>query len=215
MTSLATDSLSEIVQRLDDRIRQVDEERWLSSRYAAKTDRDALVSLYAFCYELARVRIVVSETGLGQIRFQWWRDALAEMEQGKPRQHDVVLLLDQQVKANRLKIASLQELVDQYETSFLEQDRSKEPEAYLAALAASLFAPVHSYGQTIRSIAPAWAALRRGEAVEIGETVRKLPSSIRPALAHFRLRRAWSRKIYPGPIRRRVSILLAAMTGSI
>ena len=61
MTSPASDSLKEIVARLDQRIQTVDEERWLSSRYAPEEARNALIILYAFYYELARVRVVVTD----------------------------------------------------------------------------------------------------------------------------------------------------------
>ena len=79
MTSPASVSLKEIVAHLDQRIQTVDEERWLSSRYAPDEARQALIILYAFYYELARVRVVVTDQTMGQIRYQWWRDALEEL----------------------------------------------------------------------------------------------------------------------------------------
>ena len=38
--------------------------------------RPHIHALYAFSLEIARVREIVSEPLLGEIRFQWWRDAL-------------------------------------------------------------------------------------------------------------------------------------------
>ncbi|MEM9054186.1 MAG: squalene/phytoene synthase family protein [Pseudomonadota bacterium] len=215
MTSPASDSLKEILVRLDSRIRRVDEERWLSSRYASPAHRNALIVLYAFYYELARVRVAVSDPTMGQIRFQWWRDALEELAKGEPRQHDVVLALELQIAGGAYEIAALQELVVQHETAFLAQDRGLEPEAMLAAIAARVLVPMHSCGELIRSIAPAWAQLRRGETVEIGVVVTSIPANLRPALAHFRLRRAWSAGRQPGRMGKRASILLAMLTGSI
>ena len=61
MTSPASDSLKEIHMRLDERVRAMDEPRWLASRYAAEADRTALIVLYAFYYELARVRVAVTD----------------------------------------------------------------------------------------------------------------------------------------------------------
>lgn len=215
MTSPASDSLREIVRRLDQRVRKVDEERWLSSRYAPGKQRDALIVLYAFYYELARVRLAVSEATLGQIRFQWWREALEEIRNGSVREHDVVIALGAQIEAGAYKPAALQELVTRHEAAFLKHDRRMEPEGYLAALAAKTLVSAHSYGEAIRSIAPAWAALRRGEKVPIGTVVTKLPGPLRPALAHFRLRRAWGEGRQPGRLGRRASILAAMLTGSI
>lgn len=45
--------------------------------------RTALWALYAFNYEIARTREVVTETQLGLIRLQWWRDAVAAIYEGK------------------------------------------------------------------------------------------------------------------------------------
>ena len=67
---------------IDKRVRKVDEDRWISSRYAPSAQRRALTALYALAYELARVRLAVSEETLGLIRFQWWREALTELEEG-------------------------------------------------------------------------------------------------------------------------------------
>ncbi len=48
------------------------------------------MSLFAFNLEIASTRERVSETMLGQIRLQWWRDALEEIRRGEPRRHPVV-----------------------------------------------------------------------------------------------------------------------------
>lgn len=64
------DHLTEIV-------RTGDPERYLSVLYAPEDRRQALSSLYAFNIEVARVRDTVREPLPGEIRLQWWRDALA------------------------------------------------------------------------------------------------------------------------------------------
>lgn len=46
---------------------------------APRRVRDALMALYAFNVELARIPTLVSEPGLGEIRLQWWRDAVDHM----------------------------------------------------------------------------------------------------------------------------------------
>ena len=53
-----------------------------------------MFALYAFNYEIARVREIVREPMLGQIRLQWWREAVSAAFSGMPpRQHEVVLPL--------------------------------------------------------------------------------------------------------------------------
>lgn len=215
MTSPSSESLSEIFVRLDDRVRHVDEERWLSSRYAPANERRSLITLYAFCYELARVRLVVTDPVMGAIRFQWWREALEELADGKVREHDTVLALADRLSVNAFRIESLAQLIEGYELAYETKDRSCEPEGLLAAIAANVLVDAHSWGEAIRSLAPHWAALRRGEPVGIGPHVPLAASAIRPAVAHFRLRRAWGADRKPSSFSKRMSILLAILNGHI
>lgn len=55
---------------------QGDRDRWLASLLAPVDKRRHLDAIHAFAFEIARVREVVSEPTLGEIRFQWWRDVL-------------------------------------------------------------------------------------------------------------------------------------------
>ncbi|MDA7949010.1 MAG: squalene/phytoene synthase family protein [Hyphomicrobiaceae bacterium] len=61
-------------------LRVYDPDRFLTARFAPKASRSALTILYAFNAELARVCDTVSEPALGEIRLQWWRDALEGTE---------------------------------------------------------------------------------------------------------------------------------------
>ncbi len=201
---------------IDKRVRTVDEDRWISSRYAPAPERRALIALYALAYELARVRLAVTEETLGLIRFQWWRDALNEMADGKPpREHDVCLAIFEEAAEERLKIGALLKLVDGYEAAFVAQDRGREPEAWLALTAANVLIGAHGWAEEIQDVAPAFAALRRSESKAFGKHVKPAPKVIRPAIAHFRLRKHYSEKGEPNPILKRLSILKAIRTGQV
>lgn len=63
-------------------MRANDPDRFLISLAAKPQARPALWALYAFNYEIAKTREVVSDTTLGLIRLQWWRDALAAIYNG-------------------------------------------------------------------------------------------------------------------------------------
>lgn len=215
MTSPASDSLSEIFTRLDARIKRVDEERWLSSRYAKDADRHTLIILYAFYYELARVRVAVTDQTMGQIRFQWWREALEGIVCGTVREHDLVVALAEQLKVGRLAADRLMALIDQHQHAFLANDRALEPEAELAILAADILSSGHRVMEAIKSIAPDWARLRRGEPASQPFRRISIPGPVRPALAHFRLRRLWAKHRSPGPIRTRLSVLWAMLIGRL
>jgi len=65
-------------------LRRHDRDRYVADLFAAPRLRKHLFALHAFGAEIARVRDVVSEPGLGEIRLQWWRDALAAGGAGHP-----------------------------------------------------------------------------------------------------------------------------------
>lgn len=216
MPHSATLTSPQIWESLDEKVQAGDEDRWLSSRYAPKPERRALVALYAFAFELARIRLVVTESGLGAIRFQWWREALEEIEAGKPpRAHDVVGALSDMLAEERFGIDALKRLVDQFEDAFEDADRTQQPEAQLTATAARVLANAHGWGRHIADLAPHVAALRRGERVGYGPVVPRVPKAIRPAVAHLRLRRLYGRNTTPGKLARRLCVLRAVMSGKV
>ncbi len=216
MTQETSEKDDGISKTLSAHIRRVDEDRWLSSRYAPKQSRHALIALYALNYELAKVRTTVSEDMLGAIRFQWWREALEEIETGKPaREHEVVSALRIPIQDGQLKILALQKLVDGHEAAFETQDRTKEPEAWLMAVAANILASHHGWGQAIREVAPYYAAARRGESKAHGPILPPAPSAIRPAVAHLRLRRLYADGKKAGHLRKRLSVLRAIRSGEV
>lgn len=82
-----------------DIVRQHDPDRYLISLLMPRKHRAALWVLFAFNFEIAKTREVVSDTTIGLIRLQWWRDAIKEIyEGGEPRQHEVVAPLSMVVK---------------------------------------------------------------------------------------------------------------------
>lgn len=201
---------------IDKRVRRVDEDRWISSRFAPPAHRRALIALYALNYELVRVQEVVTEETIGLIRFQWWREAIAEIDERRnPRGHDVCLAIAEEVEHGRLKTGALQKLVDGYQTAFVEQDRAKEPEGWVALTAANILIPVHNWAEEIRGVSSAYAAVRRKASHAFGPHVSPAPKPLRPAVAHFRLRRLYCEGKAPNPLTKRFSIMKAMDTGEV
>lgn len=93
-------------------IRRHDPDRWLTALFAPETRRPGLFALYAFNLELARIAENVSEPLLGDIRLQWWRDALAECAPESPRAHPVAHALRERVVPAGVKPESLIALVE-------------------------------------------------------------------------------------------------------
>lgn len=58
-------------------VREGDPDRYFATLFAPADARPHLFALFAFTLEIARVRDAVSQALAGEIRLQWWRDALA------------------------------------------------------------------------------------------------------------------------------------------
>lgn len=147
-------------------LREGDPDRYLTVLVAGGRAAADLFALYAFNLELARTAEVVREPILGQIRLQWWRDALAEG--APPRPHPVVDALRPLLDGGRLPRAEVLALIDARE-----RDLEKEPpadyaafQAYCAATAGALnVLAVHLLGgdageqATARQVGTGWAIL--------------------------------------------------------
>jgi NADH dehydrogenase [ubiquinone] 1 alpha subcomplex assembly factor 6 len=125
-----------------DQVRRQDRDRYLTVLFAPADRREDLFALYAFNLEVAKTAEMVSEAMLGQIRLQWWREAIEEIYRGRPRHHAVAEPLARAVSRRGLPRAPFDRLIDAREA-----DLMGEPPPDLAALetyaegtAAGLFA---------------------------------------------------------------------------
>ena len=73
-----------------DIVARFDHDRHLITLYALQDKRGALYALYAFNYEISRIRESVSDPMLGEIRLQWWHEAIDDIYDSKVRKHDVI-----------------------------------------------------------------------------------------------------------------------------
>ncbi|HKU93821.1 MAG TPA: squalene/phytoene synthase family protein, partial [Vineibacter sp.] len=89
----AADTLAEDQRACGEQARTGDRERFLCSLFAPEPARSDLWALLAFNLEIARTRETVSEPTLGEIRLQWWREAIETAGGGAPRAHPVVRAL--------------------------------------------------------------------------------------------------------------------------
>ncbi|GAB5507956.1 MAG: phytoene/squalene synthase family protein [Rhizobiaceae bacterium] len=90
-------------------LRELDRERYLTTLYAPADKRAALTALYLFNAEIAAIRDKVKEPMAGEIRLQWWRDALAAgAETGNPLADDLIAA----IKAHHLPIAAFDRMLE-------------------------------------------------------------------------------------------------------
>ena len=95
-----------------DQLRAQDPDRYFASLFAPPARRVHLHALYAFSLEVARVRESVSEAMTGELRLQWWRDALQGEARGDVKANPVALALDHAITECRLPRQALVDLVD-------------------------------------------------------------------------------------------------------
>ena len=74
-------------------VRRHDPDRYFAALFAPAQTRPHLFALYAFNYEIARVGEAVREPMMGEIRLQWWREAVEGARDGRPREHDAARAL--------------------------------------------------------------------------------------------------------------------------
>ena len=111
-------------------VRQHDRDRYQTALFAPADRREALFALYAFNYEIARVREIVTQPMLGQIRLQWWREAVDAAYEGAPaRPHEVAEPLAAVIRGHALTRTHFDRMIDTRE-----HDLADEPPATLAAL---------------------------------------------------------------------------------
>lgn len=89
-------------------VRAGDRDRYLADLYAPPEARPHLFALHAFDVEVRRITDLVSEPMPGEIRLQWWRDALHDGEGG----HPVANALIETIQARSLPLAAFDRLLE-------------------------------------------------------------------------------------------------------
>lgn len=111
-------------------LRRHDRDRYQTVLFASADRRDALFALFAFNYEIARVREAVTQPMLGRIRLQWWREVIEAAYAGATtRQHIVALPLTAAIRQHRLSRDHFDRLIDTRE-----RDLDDDPPADMTAL---------------------------------------------------------------------------------
>lgn len=145
--------------------------------FAPAGRREALFALYAFNYEIARVRETVSEPMLGQIRLQWWRENIAAAFEGSAvRRHVVVEALAAAIRAYGLTRTHFDRLIDAREEDLeaTPLDRLGALEEYAEATSARLvYLALESLG--VRDAAAEKAGFHIGIAYAFAGLLRSMP----------------------------------------
>ncbi len=169
-------TLTDDLSYCSDQLRRLDHDRYLITLLAPERTRPFVLALYAFNLEIARTAENVSEPMLGQIRLQWWREAVEGIYSGTPRRHAVIQPLNEAIRTLELPRAHFDSLIDARESDlesepFADRDQFFQYTEITGGLIEEL---------AIRTVAPdeavAWSAARQvGQAWAIIGIMRAIP----------------------------------------
>ncbi|GJE55298.1 phytoene/squalene synthase family protein [Methylobacterium thuringiense] len=93
-------------------VREGDPDRYFATLFAPAAFRPHLFALGAFSLTVARVRDAASNPMAGEIRLQWWRDALQGEARGDVKANPVAAALDDAIVKRRLGRQPFVDLID-------------------------------------------------------------------------------------------------------
>ena len=122
-------------------LKNFDPVRYYACLFTPERHRAGLAALYAFDLEIARVRAVVSDPMPGEIRLQWWHDALGESGDPEAAGHPVLRALLAAVETFRLPRAPFRTLIEARRFDLYDDpmERISDLETYCGETASALF----------------------------------------------------------------------------
>ena len=121
-------------------VRAADKDRYVATLFAPAARRRHLHALHAFAAEIGRVRDAAREPMPGELRLQWWREALAG--KGEAAANPVAAALLDTIAACALPTEPLLALIDAHGFELYDEPMASLAalEAYAQATAGTLFA---------------------------------------------------------------------------
>lgn len=136
-----------------DQVRLSDKDRYLSALYVPNDKRRYVLALYALYNEIAKIPELVTETTLGEIRFMWWHDAVADLYSSKTADQPLLRELAEAIELGDLEKSVLLNLINTRSLNLqpLPFSNTQEFERYsydtegaLIYLASRILLPVHA-----------------------------------------------------------------------
>jgi phytoene synthase len=133
-------SFEEAAQHCDALVRSADKDRWLTALFVPEERRPLIHALYAFNAELARIRDQVSQPMLGEIRLQWWEDAVNGIYGGATPEHPVLQVLARAIAVGDLPLHAFRNMIEARKTDLYDDPMPSmsDLEGYLGETAAAL-----------------------------------------------------------------------------
>ena len=123
-------------------VRASDKDRFVATLFAPAARRPHLHALYAFNLEIARISEVAHEALAGEIRLQWWYDALTSTGAGEVAGHPVAGALLDTLDRCRLSAQPLLDLIEARRSDLYQEPIATlaEFDGYVRRTSSALFA---------------------------------------------------------------------------
>ena len=157
-------------------VRASDKDRYLTALFLPSAARPHALALFAFNLEISAIRERARDPLAGDVRLQWWRDALAGRAAGGTAANPVANALIATIERYRLPAAAFERLIEAREFDLYDDPMPSTAafDAYLRLTSSSLFELV---GEMIGGEGPALASAagHAGLAYGITGLLRALP----------------------------------------
>jgi phytoene synthase len=95
-----------------DLVRTADRDRYVATLFAPPNRRDALIALHAFDVELARIPHLARQQIAGEIRLQWWREAVDGSNEHEAQANPIAAALMATIADRGLPTEPLHAMID-------------------------------------------------------------------------------------------------------
>lgn len=157
-------------------VREADKDRYLAALFIPALARPHVLALYAFNVEIGSVRERTDNPMAGEVRLQWWRDALTGSAAGGSAGHPIASALLDTIARCDLPVGDFERMIEARAFDLYDDPMpsSEVFEAYVRATASPLFAIT---GRILagEDVALAAAADRAGLAYGITGLLRAFP----------------------------------------
>ena len=93
-------------------VRELDRDRYIANLFAPEPARGALMALHAFNIEISRIREAITNPLAGEVRLQWWSDALIGDARGDVKANPVAAALLDAINRHSLPRQTFFALID-------------------------------------------------------------------------------------------------------
>lgn len=93
-------------------VRDLDRDRYIADLFAPSDKRGALLALHAFNVEVSRVRDSITNPMAGEVRLQWWNEALENKARGDVQANPVAAALLHVIDTHHLPRQAFQSLIE-------------------------------------------------------------------------------------------------------